>query len=73
MKCFHTFYACAVHFLNYILSTIFKIIILQHEAKMKTLNATMKEMEAKKRVLEEAVDSLNEEMSEVRAEGMIRR
>jgi hypothetical protein len=29
----------------------------------------MKEMEGKKRVLEEAVDALNEEMSKVRAEG----
>lgn len=29
----------------------------------------MKEMEVKKRVLEEAVDSLNEEMSKITAEG----
>ena len=36
---------------------------------MKTLHGSMKEMEAKKRVLEEAVDALNEEMSKVRAEG----
>jgi len=31
----------------------------------------MKEMEAKKRVLEEAVDAVNEEMSKVRAEGKL--
>ena len=38
---------------------------------MKTLHTSMKEMEAKKRVLEEAVDALNEEMSKVRAEGKL--
>jgi hypothetical protein len=38
---------------------------------MKTLHTTMKEMEGKKRVLEEAVDALNEEMSKVRAEGKL--
>ena len=38
---------------------------------MKTLHGSMKEMEGKKRVLEEAVDALNEEMSKVRAEGKL--
>lgn len=38
---------------------------------MKTLHASMKEMEGKKRVLEEAVDALNEEMSKVRTEGRL--
>jgi hypothetical protein len=38
---------------------------------MKSLHTNMKEMEGKKRVLEEAVDALNEEMSKVRAEGKL--
>ena len=36
---------------------------------MKTLHTSMKEMETKKRLLEEAVDTLNEEVTRVRAEG----
>ena len=36
---------------------------------MKTLSVGLKEMETKKRLLEEAVDSLNEEVTRVRAEG----
>ena len=38
---------------------------------MKSLHSGMKEMEGKKRVLEEAVDALNEQMSKVRAEGKL--
>ena len=37
---------------------------------MKTLSVGMKEMETKKRLLEEAVDSMNEEVTKVRAEGL---
>ena len=36
---------------------------------MKTLEADMKEMESKKRILEEAVDSLNEEIAKLKAKG----
>ena len=43
----------------------------QYEAKMKTLEADMKEMESKKRILEEAVDSLNEEIAKLKAKGNI--
>lgn len=38
---------------------------------MKTLEADMKEMESKKRILEEAVDSLNEEIAKLKAKGNI--
>lgn len=37
---------------------------------MKTLEADMKEMESKKRILEEAVDSLNEEIAKLKAKGI---
>ena len=43
----------------------------QYEAKMKTLEADMKEMESKKRILEEAVDSLNEEIAKLKAKGNV--
>ena len=36
---------------------------------MKTLETNMKEMESKKRILEEAVDSLNEEIAKLKAKG----
>jgi len=39
---------------------------------MKTLETDMKEMESKKRILEEAVDSLNEEIAKLKAKGIIR-
>lgn len=52
---------------SYVLLT--SIFYSQHEAKMKTLEADMKEMESKKRILEEAVDSLNEEIAKLKAKG----
>lgn len=44
-----------------------KLLIGQHEAKMKTMSETMKEVEGKKRSLEEQVDSLNEEVNKMKA------
>ena len=44
-------------------------LFIQYEAKMKTLETNMKEMESKKRILEEAVDSLNEEIAKLKAKG----
>ena len=38
---------------------------------MKTMEADMKEMESKKRILEEAVDSLNEEIAKLKAKGKV--
>lgn len=38
---------------------------------MKTLETDMKEMESKKRILEEAVDSLNEEIAKLKAKGIV--
>ena len=38
---------------------------------MKTLETDMKEMESKKRILEEAVDSLNEEIAKLKAKGIM--
>ena len=45
------------------------VLFIQYEAKMKTLETNMKEMESKKRILEEAVDSLNEEIAKLKAKG----
>ena len=47
----------------------FSVFFIQYEAKMKTLETNMKEMESKKRILEEAVDSLNEEIAKLKAKG----
>jgi len=44
-----------------------RLLITQHEAKMKALQENMKEVENKKRQLEEAVDSLNEECAKLKA------
>nr|CAG4638948.1 EOG090X014G [Daphnia magna] len=44
-----------------------RLLISQHEAKMKALQENMKEVENKKRHLEEAVDSLNEECAKLKA------
>nr|CAG4634618.1 EOG090X014G [Alona affinis] len=44
-----------------------RLTITQHEAKMKALQESMKEVENKKRHLEEAVDSLNEECAKLKA------
>lgn len=44
-----------------------KILITQHEAKMKTLSQSMKDGDTKKRSLEEQVDSLNEELVRLKA------
>ncbi|KAK8745179.1 hypothetical protein OTU49_000498, partial [Cherax quadricarinatus] len=44
-----------------------RLLITQHEAKMKTLSQSMKEGENKKRSLEEQVDSLNEEVARLKA------
>ena len=46
-----------------------KLIIQQHEAKMKTTVASMKEVESKKQELEMKLDGLNEEVARLRAEG----
>ena len=43
--------------------------LLQHEAKMSTLNETIKDIDQKKRLLQENVDSLNEEIAKLRAQG----
>jgi len=44
-----------------------KLTICQHEAKMQTLIENLKEVETKKRILEEAVDTLNEEIAKQNA------
>lgn len=41
----------------------------KHEAKMKSLSESMKDVENKKRQLEEYVDSLNEECAKLKAAG----
>ncbi len=44
-----------------------RLLIGQHEARMKSLSETIKEYESKKRSLEEQVDSLNEEVTKLSA------
>lgn len=44
-----------------------KLLISQYEAKMKSLHDSMKDVENKKRQLEEAVDQLNEECAKLKA------
>lgn len=43
--------------------------LFQHEAKMSSLNETIKDIDHKKRLLQENVDSLNEEIAKLRAQG----
>merc|ERR1712241_39169 len=44
-----------------------RLTIVQHEAKMKSLNESIKEGESKKRSLEETVDTLREEITQLNA------
>ena len=46
-----------------------RLLIQQHEAKMRSMLESMKELEEKKRVLEQTQDSLNEELVKLRAQG----
>ncbi|CAH1790380.1 unnamed protein product [Owenia fusiformis] len=48
-----------------------KLLISQHEAKMKSLAESQKDIETKKRSLEEEVDKLNEETAQLRAEEQV--
>jgi len=43
--------------------------VLQHEAKIKSLSEYLQNVEQKKRQLEEDVDSLNEELVKINAQG----
>ncbi len=45
-----------------------RLLIGQHEAKMKSMSETMKEVDSKKRGLEDQVDALNEEIQKLKAE-----
>ncbi len=45
-----------------------RLLIGQHEAKMKSMSESMREVDAKKRGLEDQVDALNEEVSKLKAE-----
>lgn len=44
-----------------------KLLIQQYEAKLKSLHDSMKDVENKKRTLEEAVDAMNEECAKLKA------
>jgi len=44
-----------------------RLTIVQHEAKMKTLNETIKESDTKKRSLEEELDGLQEQVTQLKA------
>ena len=44
-----------------------RLLVGQHEAKMKSLNESIKELDGKKRTLEEQCDTLNEEVSKLQA------
>ncbi|XP_014680319.1 PREDICTED: kinesin-1 heavy chain-like, partial [Priapulus caudatus] len=45
------------------------LLLQQHEVKMKTMVESIKDVEVKKRQLEEAVDRLNEECVKLKAQG----
>ncbi|CAF3975182.1 unnamed protein product, partial [Rotaria sordida] len=47
------------------------LLIQQHEAKMRSMLESMKELEDKKRALERTQDSLNEELVKLRAQGRV--
>merc|ERR550534_360948 len=49
-----------------------RLTIVQHEAKMKTLNESLKESDSKKRSLEEALDGLNETVTQLKAEEQLK-
>ncbi len=46
-----------------------RLLIQQHEAKMRSMLESIKELEEKKRTLEQTQDSLNEELVKLRAQG----
>jgi kinesin family protein 5 len=46
-----------------------RLLIQQHEAKMRSMLESTKELEEKKRTLEQTQDSLNEELVKLRAQG----
>jgi kinesin family protein 5 len=50
-----------------------RLLISQHEARMKTLQESMREAENKKRTLEEDVDALREECAKLKAAGELHR
>ena len=47
-----------------------RLLIQQHEAKMRSMLESIKELEEKKRTLEQTQDSLNEELVKLRAQGL---
>ncbi|CAF3308219.1 unnamed protein product [Rotaria socialis] len=47
------------------------LLVQQHEAKMRSMIESMKELEDKKRALEQTQDSLNEELVKLRAQGRV--
>lgn len=46
---------------------LYVLLLGQHEAKTKSLNESLRELEVKKRLLEEQIDSLNEEVTQMKA------
>ncbi len=46
-----------------------RLLIQQHEAKMRSMLESIKELEEKKRTLEQTQDLLNEELVKLRAQG----
>jgi len=58
--------------MNKVTSTLYiniSMFVLQHEAKIKSLSEYLQNVEQKKRQLEEDVDSLNEELVKINAQG----
>ena len=48
-----------------------RLLIQQHEAKMRSMLESIKELEEKKRTLEQTQDLLNEELVKLRAQGRV--
>jgi hypothetical protein len=49
-----------------------RLIIIQNEAKMKSQQEYAKEIEGKKRKLEDEIDTINEELTKIKAQGLFK-
>lgn len=62
-------FTCTSMRLNCIHIYLIIILINQYEAKMSTLNETIKDIDSKKKQLQETVDSLNDQVEMLKMEG----
>ena len=48
-----------------------RLVIIQSEAKMKSQQEYIKEIESKRRKLEDDIDTINEELTKIKAQGLL--